>query len=107
MCYNIDVKKRGTKKMSDKRFKQIRNYFYSIKDECIRLISDCDDVDDVKRIFHEYYGELLGAYTVAFMLTDYEYERTKLLSLYNECLSLMRFKCLLYMNVLNDDEAGC
>lgn len=41
--------------MSDKRFKQIRNYFYSIKDEC---------------------------------------------------LSLMRFKCLLYMNVLNDDDGG-
>jgi hypothetical protein len=31
-------------------------------------------------------------------------ERFKLLSLCNECLSLMRFKCLLYMNVLNDDD---
>lgn len=93
--------------MSDKRFKQIRNYFYSIKDECIRLISDCDNADDVNCIFHEYYGELFGGYTVAFMLTDYEHERTKLLSLYNECLSLMHFKCLLYMNVLNDDEVGC
>ena len=46
----MSVKKRGTKKMSGKRFKQIRNYFYSIKDECIRLISDCDNVDDVKCI---------------------------------------------------------
>lgn len=91
--------------MSDKRFKQIRNYFYSIKDECIKLMSVCDNVNDVNRIFHEYYGELLGGYTVAFMLSDYEYERTKLYSLYDECLSLIRFKCLLYMNVLNDDEA--
>lgn len=40
------------------------------------------------------------------MLTDYEHERSKLLSLYNECLSLMRFKCLLFMNVLSD-EGGC
>ena len=63
MCYNMSVKKRGTKKMGDKRFKQVRNYFYSI----------------------------------------YEHERSKLLSLYNECLSLMRFRCLLYMNVLNDE----
>lgn len=93
--------------MSDKRFKQIRNYFYSIKDECIKLIYDCDNVDDVKHIFLEYHGELFGAYTVGFMLTDYDHERTKLTSLYDECLSLMRFKCLLYMNVLNDDEGGC
>ena len=92
--------------MSDKRFKQIRNYFYSIKDECIKLISSCDNADDVKHIFHEYNGELHGAYTVGFMLTDYEHERSKLLSLYNECLSLMRFKCLFYMNVLSDD-GGC
>lgn len=91
--------------MSDKRFKQIRDYFYSVKDECIKLMSVCNNVNDVNRIFHEYYGELLGGYTVAFMLADYEYERTKLYSLYDECLSLMRFKCLLYMNVLNDDEA--
>jgi hypothetical protein len=92
--------------MSDKRFKQIRNYFYLIKDECIKLISTCDNADDVKRIFHEYYSELHGAYTVGFMLTDYEHERSKLLSLYNECLSLMNFKCLLYMNVLSD-EGDC
>lgn len=71
------------------------------------MISDCDDVNDVKRIFHEYYGELHGAYIVGFMLTDYEHERSKLLSLYNECLGLMRFRCSLYMNVLNDDEGGC
>jgi hypothetical protein len=89
--------------MSNKTFKQIRNYFYSIKDECIKLMSVCDNVNDVNRIFREYYGELLGAYTVGFMLTDYEHERIKLLSLHDECLSLMRFKCLLYMNVLNDD----
>lgn len=92
--------------MSDKRFKQIRNYFYSIKDECIILISTCDNADDVNRIFHEYYGELIGAYRVGFMLSDYEHELSKLLSLYNECLGLMRFKCLLYMNVLSD-EGGC
>lgn len=91
--------------MSDKRFKQIRDYFYSIKDECIKLMSVCNNVNDVNRIFHEYYGELLGGYTVTFMLADYEYERTKLYSLYDECLILIRFKCLLYMNVLNDDEA--
>ena len=89
--------------MTKKRFKQIRNYFYLIKDECIKLISTCDNADDVKHIFHEYYGELHGAYTVGFMLTDYEYERAKLSSLYNECFGLMHFKCLLYMNVLNDD----
>jgi hypothetical protein len=89
--------------MSDKRFKQIRNYFYSIKDECIKLMSVCDNVNNVNRIFHEYYVELLGAYTADFMLTDYEHQRIKLLSLHDECLSLMRFKCLLYMNVLNDD----
>ena len=29
--------------MSDKRFKQVRNYFYSIKDDCIKLISNCDN----------------------------------------------------------------
>jgi hypothetical protein len=92
--------------MSNERFKQIRDYFYSIKDKCIRLISACDNANDVNRIFHEYYGELIGGYRVAFMLTDYEHERSKLLSLYNECLGLMRFKCLLYMNILNDDEGG-
>ena len=90
--------------MSDKRFKQVRNYFYSIKDECVKLISDCDNVDDVNHIFNEYTSELYGAYTVGFMLADYEHERSKILSLYNECLGLMRFKCLLYMNVLNDDD---
>ena len=74
--------------MSDKRFKQIRNYFYSIKDDCMRLISDCDNVDDVKCIFQEYYGELCRAYTVGFMLTDYEHERSNLLSLYDECLNV-------------------
>lgn len=89
--------------MSDKRFKQISNYFYSVKDECIVLMYACDDVDDVNRVFNEYSAKLCGAYTVAFMLTDYEHERSKLLSLYNECLDLIRFKCLLYMNVLNDD----
>ena len=90
--------------MSVKSFKQVRNYFYSIKDDCVKLMSVCDNADDVKRIFHEYYGELFGAYTVGFMLADYEHERSKLLSLYNECLDLMRCKCLLYMSVLNDDE---
>ena len=93
--------------MSDKRFKKICNYFYSIKDECIKLMSDCDNADDIKRIFHEYYDELFGSYTVGFMLCDYGHERTKLTCLYDECLSLMRFKCLLYMNVLNDDEVCC
>lgn len=90
--------------MSDKRFKKLCNYFYSIKDECIKLMYDCDNADDVERIFHGYYRELFGAYTVGFMLADYEHERSKLLSLYNECSGLMRFKCVLYMNILNDDD---
>lgn len=89
--------------MTKKRFKQICNYFCLVKDECIKLMSGCDNANDVKRIFHEYYDELFGAYTVGFMSADYEYERTKLSTLYNECFDLMRFKCLLYMNVLNDD----
>lgn len=90
--------------MTKNRFKQVCNYLYDMKDTCIKLMSVCDNANDVKRIFNEYYSELSGAYTVGFMLTDYEYERSKLLSLYNECLGLIRFKCLLYMNVLNDDE---
>lgn len=90
--------------MSDKRFKKLCNYFYSIKDECIELMSVCDNADDVERIFHEYYGKLIGGYTVGFMLTDYEHEGSKLSSVYYECLSLMRFKCVLYVSVLNDDD---
>lgn len=93
--------------MSDKRFKKLCNYFYSIKDECIKLMYDCDNVDDVNHIFNEYTSELYGGYNAGFMLTDYEHERSKLLSVFDECLSLMRFKCLLYMNVLNGDEVGC
>ena len=53
LCYNMSVKKRGTTKMSDKRFKQIRNYFYLIKDECIRLISACDNADKLTRYLRE------------------------------------------------------
>lgn len=37
------------------------------------------------------------------MLTDYEYERSRLLDVYKECLHMMRFKYLLRVNMINDD----
>lgn len=38
------------------------------------------------------------------MLTDYEYERSRLLDVYNECLGLMRFKYSLRINMINDGK---
>jgi hypothetical protein len=38
------------------------------------------------------------------MLTDYEYERSRLLDVYKDCLNVMRFKHLLRMNMINDDK---
>ena len=55
-------------------------------------------------IYNEYYNKLVGAYTISFMLTDYEYERSRLLDVYNECLDMMRFKRLLRINMITDGK---
>ena len=65
---------------------------------------ESDIIDDITNIFDEYYNKLVGAYTIAFMLTDYEYERSKLLDVYKECLHIIRFKYLLRMNMINDGK---
>lgn len=43
-------------------------------------------------------------YIISFMLTDYEYERSRLLDVYKECLDIMRFKYLLRINMRNDGK---
>ena len=43
---------------------------------------ETDIIDDIINIFDEYCNKLVGAYTIAFMLTDYEYERSRLLDVY-------------------------
>lgn len=90
--------------MTKNRFKQICDYFYNMRDTCVKLMSDCDNVNDVNIIFDEYRNKLEGAYTVCYILSDYEYERSKLLSVYNDCSVLIRFNCLIYVNKLNDDN---
>ena len=67
---------------------------------------ETDIIDDIINIFDEYCNKLVGAYTIAFMLTDYEYERSKLLDVYKECLHIMRFKHLLRINMINDGKDG-
>ena len=89
--------------MTKNRFKQVCNYFYDLKNGCCGKMFESYNVDDVINIFNEYYNKLVGAYTISFMLTDYEYERSRLLDVYKECLDIMRFKYLLRMNMLNDD----
>lgn len=55
-------------------------------------------------IYDEYYNKLVGGYTISFMLTDYEYERSRLLDVYKECLNIMRFKRLLRINMITDGK---
>ena len=88
--------------MSKNRFKQVCNYFYDLKNGCCGKMFETDIIDDIIKIFDEYQNKLVGAYTIAFMLTDYEYERSKLVDVYKECLHIMRFKYLLRMNMIND-----
>ena len=90
--------------MTKNRFKQVCNYFYDLKNGCCGKMFESDNLDDVINIFNEYYNKLVGAYTISFMLTDYEYERSRLLDVYKECLHMMRFKHLLRMNLINDDK---
>lgn len=90
--------------MTKNRFKQVCKYFYDLKNGCSDKMFESDNVDDVINIFNEYYNKLVGAYTISFMLTDYEYERSRLLDVYKECLHMMRFKHLLRMNMINDDK---
>lgn len=65
---------------------------------------ESDIIDDINDIFNEYYNKLVGAYTISFMLTDYEYERSRLLDEYKECLHIMRFKYLLRINMITDGK---
>ena len=89
--------------MTKNRFKQVCKYFYDLKNACCGKMCETDIIDDINDIFNEYYNKLVGAYTISFMLTDYEYERSRLLDVYKECLDIMRFKYLLRINMINDD----
>lgn len=86
--------------MTKNRFKQVCNYFYGLKNDCCSKMFETDIIDDIINIFDEYYNKLVGAYTISFMLTDYEYERSRLLDVYKECLDMMRFKRLLRINMI-------
>ena len=86
--------------MTKNRFKQVCNYFYGLKNYCCSKMFETDIIDDIINIFDEYYNKLVGAYTISFMLTDYEYERSILLDVYKECLDMMRFKRLLRINMI-------
>lgn len=90
--------------MTKNRFKQICNYFYDLKNGCCGKMFESDIIDDINDIFNEYYNKLVGAYTISFMLTDYEYERSRLLDVYKECLDIIRFKYLLRINMINDGK---
>lgn len=90
--------------MTKNRFKQVCNYFYDLKNGCCGKMFETDIIDDIIKIFDEYYNKLVSAYAVVFILTDYEYERSKLLDVYKECLHIMRFKYLLRMNMINDGK---
>ena len=90
--------------MTKNRFKQVCNYFYDLKNGCCGKMFETAIIDDIINIFDEYCNKLVGAYTIAFMLTDYEYERSKLLDEYKECLHIMRFKYLLRINMINDGK---
>lgn len=90
--------------MTKNRFKQVCNYFYDLKNGCCGKMFESDIIDDINDIFNEYYNKLVGAYTISFMLTDYEYERSRLLDVYKECLDIIRFKYLLRINMINDGK---
>lgn len=90
--------------MTKNRFKQVCNYFYGLKNGCCDKMFESDIIDDINDIFNGYYNKLVGAYTISFMLTDYEYERSRLLGVYKECLHIMRFKYLLRINMINDGK---
>lgn len=90
--------------MTKNRFKQVCNYFYDLKNGCCGKMFESDIIDDINNIFNEYYNKLVGAYNISFMLTDYEYERSRLLDVYKDCLSIMRFKYLLRINMINDGK---
>lgn len=90
--------------MTKNRFKQVCNYFYSLKNTSCGKMFETDIIDDIINIFNEYHNKLVGAYTISFMLTDYEYERSRLLDVYKECLYIMRFKYLLRINMINDGK---
>lgn len=90
--------------MTKNRFKQVCNYFCDLKNGCCGKMFESDIIDDINDIFNEYYNKLVGAYTISFMLTDYEYERSRLLDVYKECLHIMRFKYSLRINMINDGK---
>lgn len=90
--------------MTKNRFKQVCNYFYDLKNGCCGKMFESDIIDDITNIFNEYHNKLVGAYNISFMLTDYEYERSRLLDVYNECLDIMRFKYLVRINMINDGK---
>lgn len=90
--------------MTKNRFKQVCNYFYALKNGCCVKMFETDIIDDIINIFNEYHNKLDGAYTISFMLTDYEYERSRLLDVYNECFHIMRFKYILRINMINDGK---
>ena len=90
--------------MTKNRFKQVCNYFYDLKNGCCGKMFESDIIDDIINIFNEYYNKLVGAYTISLMLTDYEYERSRLFDVYKECLHIMIFKQLLRMNMINDGK---
>lgn len=90
--------------MTKNRFKQVCNYFYDLKNECCGKMFETDIIDDIINIFNEYHNKLVGAYTISFMLTDYEHERSRLSVVYNECLHIIRFKYLVRINMINDGK---
>lgn len=90
--------------MTKNRFKQVCNYFYDLKNDCCGKMFESDIIDDITNIFNEYCNKLVGAHTISFMLTDYEYERSRLLDVYKECLNIMRFKYLLRINMITDGK---
>lgn len=90
--------------MTKNRFKQVCKYFYDLKNGCCDKMFESDIIDDIIKIYDEYYNKLVSAYTISFMLTDYEYERSRLLDVYKECLDMIRFKYLLRINMINDGK---
>lgn len=90
--------------MTNNRFKQVCNYFYDLKNGCCGKMFESDIIYDINDIFNEYYNKLVGAYAISFMLTDYEYERSRLLDAYKDCLDIMRFKHLLRINMITDGK---
>lgn len=90
--------------MTKNRFKQVCKYFYDLENGCCGKMFESDIIDDINDIFNEYYNKLVSAYNISFMLTDYEYERSRLLDVYKECLHIIRFKYLLRINMITDGK---